>query len=96
MPVLLHIHIAAGFDSSAENTLGLNADPLWEPSHQGWLDDLPHAHHAYVFPDSSSVIFGDVSAASGNSIVFLNFIKDNKIPVNIRIVPSDYLLHRSR
>lgn len=69
--VCLHMHMAAGFDSSALNTLGDMPLPLCEPSHQGWFADLPQAHQANDFPSSKSTIMGVLPAICPFSIVVL-------------------------
>jgi hypothetical protein len=74
--VCLQRHIAAVLVSSALKTLGVNSLPACAPLHQGWFSDLPHEHHAYVFPHSNCSICGTLPSTLALSIVmsYLNVI----------------------
>src|SRR4030095_10619505 len=49
----------------ASNGIGTNSDPLCEPSQNGWLLLLPHAHHQYLVPVLTSTAYGDLGALWG-------------------------------
>src|SRR6478609_1830399 len=51
--------------SSALNSIGEKPLPLCEPSQKGWLPLLPHAHHQYDLPASTSIRYGLFWATTG-------------------------------
>jgi hypothetical protein len=45
VPVRLQAQNATRLDSAAVHFSGVNGVPAWEPSQNGWFEDLPQAHH---------------------------------------------------
>ena len=71
--VTLHPHRWASPVVSAVKTIGVNNVPLWAPSQNGWLADLPQLHQAYFFPSCNLTMQGAAFLCVCSVIFFLVF-----------------------